>query len=219
MKYVIFDIDGTLCHSEIDNKSFIEAFKKEFDIEIQNRTWDTYPHVTDYFITEMIVSEKFNDKATSEQITGLINRYVNELDYHMSKNPGCIKIIPGANDVFDLLKCNPDYKIAIATGGFSKSANYKLDKLGFNTAGIKVFSSDNFRTKNDMILNLIETEKDINFDKIFYVGDREYDYTVTKDLGIDFIGIDFGRNDSLINKGIKYVINDFLPIEKFTELL
>ena len=38
-------------------------------------------------------------------------------------------------------------------------------------------------------------------------------------LGIDFVGIDFNGNGKLQKAGVKNVINNFEPIEKFLELI
>ncbi len=220
MKLIIFDIDRTLCHSKIDNLSFINAFKKALNIEIKNRDWDSYPHVTDYAITEQIISDSLGFAATDEHFRKIIDSYVEELDIHSTRDPDSFTIIPGAKELLKTLEENNGFKAGVATGGFSKSANYKLSKLGFDFTNIKVFGSDNYRSKHEIISALIKAEETGSaFEKIVYVGDREYDYTTAKDLGIDFLGVDYDRNDRLNNLGVKNVINDFLPVEKVVRLL
>ncbi|NOS84463.1 MAG: hypothetical protein HOP31_04905, partial [Ignavibacteria bacterium] len=50
-------------------------------------------------------------------------------------------------------------------------------------------------------------------------GDREYDFNVSKEINIDFIGIDFKGNGKLKSLGIEKVINNYEPIEKFLALI
>ena len=72
-----------------------------------------------------------------------------------------------------------------------------------------------------MIFAFIQKEIDAGrtFEKIYYVGDREYDFRVSREVNIDFIGIDFKGNGKLKALGIKNVINDYDPIEKFLMLV
>lgn len=74
-----------------------------------------------------------------------------------------------------------------------------------------------------MISQLIENYKETygisHFDKVFYVGDREYDYITSVELGINFVGIDYDENNKLMELGIENVINDFEPMEKFLALI
>ncbi len=49
MRYVIFDIDGTLTDTKaVDDKCFIKAFDQTFGIDISNQKWEDLQHVTDW---------------------------------------------------------------------------------------------------------------------------------------------------------------------------
>ena len=60
MQLAIFDIDGTLTHSnEIDNRCFIQAFADEFGIVTSFDEWRACPHITDSGLTNFILSRHF----------------------------------------------------------------------------------------------------------------------------------------------------------------
>jgi len=221
LKLIIFDIDGTLCHSRfIDDKCYIQAFKKGLGINIENTNWNSYKHVTDYHITKKILETETGKAPDNEVVELIIDLYADELKIQLEKDDTSFVEIPGAVNLIDYLKRNiTQYHIGIATGGFLKTALHKLDKIGIQMPDDFIYSSNNSESKQEMIIGLMNREKELKFEfeKIIYVGDREYDYTVSKELNIDFIGVDFRKNGKLRSLGIKKVINNYEPIEKFLE--
>lgn len=223
MKLIIFDIDGTLCHSKyVDDKCFLKAFETVLGKNIRNTNWDSYNHATELHITKQILKD-LKSNSDNSTINDIINVYTNEIQSAMMKSENSFMAIPGAKQLFEYLIHNSEFKVGIATGGFLKPALFKLNALGFNFRNITIFSSDNFSTKFEMISQLIEEYKANNrileFQKVFYIGDREYDYNTTTELGIDFIGIDYDMNNRLKEIGVTKVLNDFEPMEKFLEFI
>ncbi len=223
MKLIIFDIDGTLCHSRyVDDKCYINAFKKTLNIDIENTDWDSYKHVTDYYTTYDIIHKAIKGEPGRDIIDKVIDAYAEELRHKVldAENKYCA--VTGAKDLIRHLQNGKDlYTTGVATGGFEKTAKFKLGLLEINFPEDNIFCSGIYRTKHEMINAFISKEKakGNNADKIIYVGDREYDYNVAKELSIDFIGIDFKNNGKLRSLGIEKVINDYEPIEKFLELI
>ncbi len=223
MKLIIFDIDGTLCHSRfIDDKCYIQAFKNALCIDIKNTDWNTYKHVTDYYVTFQILLNETGNKPENNLIESIIDFYAEELKLQINKEDTSFMAIPGVLDLFDYFFDNKnEYHIGIATGGFHKTSMHKLDKIGIHLPIDNIYSSNNFETKQEMIFDFMnkKSRANIEFDKVIYVGDREYDYKVTKELNIDFIGIDFTNNGKLKSLGIEKVIDNYKPIEKFLKLI
>lgn len=223
MKLIIFDIDGTLCHSRyIDDKCYITAFKKALDISIENTNWDTYKHVTDYYTTYDIISKALNIIPTKEIMDKVIDIYAEELKYKVYQAENKYTAVPGSKALIDYLHENTDnFVTGIATGGFEKTAKFKLELLEINFHDENIYCSGKYRTKHEMINAFILKESDSGrtFEKIYYVGDREYDFRVAEELNIDFIGIDFKGNGKLRSLGIENVINNYEPIEKFLALI
>ncbi|MGB0840605.1 MAG: hypothetical protein ACPGXL_10715, partial [Chitinophagales bacterium] len=56
MKFVIFDIDGTLADTKtVEDKCFIAAFYQTFGIDLSHQKWEDLKNVTDWGITEEII--------------------------------------------------------------------------------------------------------------------------------------------------------------------
>ncbi|HMT11084.1 MAG TPA: HAD hydrolase-like protein [Ignavibacteria bacterium] len=223
MKLIIFDIDGTLCHSRyIDDKCYIQAFKRTLDIDVSNTDWNSYKHVTDLYVTKQIIFEQTGKEAETAVIEKIINYYAEELKNQISKEESLFISIPGVRELFTyLIKESSEYQVAIATGGFLRTAMYKLSRIGISLPQENIYTSNNYDTKHEMISHFVNKQTTIsrNIEKVIYVGDREYDYKVSKELKIDFIGIDFRKNDKLKLAGIEKVVNDYEPIEKFLSLV
>jgi len=65
MKLIIFDIDGTLTNTkEVDDKCFINAFEKTFQLNIKDQIWADLKNVTDWGITEEIIYQRLKRKPT-----------------------------------------------------------------------------------------------------------------------------------------------------------
>lgn len=223
MKLIIFDIDGTLCHSRyIDDKCYIQAFKKGLGLDINNTDWNSYKHVTDHYVTKQIIIAETGNNPDKQLIDLIIDNYAEELKIQLNKEDTSFTAIPGVKELFEYFYDNSDeYQTGIATGGFFKTAMYKLDKIGIKFPEEHIYSSNNYDTKQEMINDLMDKEisKNNSFDKVIYVGDREYDFNVSKEINIDFIGIDFKGNGKLKSLGIEKVINNYEPIEKFLALI
>lgn len=221
MKLVIFDIDGTLCYSQkADDICFISAFRKAADINIENTDWDSYEHATEYSITCKLITREIDKQADPDLLELVKENYLSELKSAFNSDKGSFIAVPRAIKLVEYLKKHPNYRIAIATGGFYRSAKYKLDTLGFQTEDITIFSSEQYGTKPEMLRELIRNQSlENSFEKVFYVGDRPYDLETCRELGIDFIGVDYENNGKLKSLGAENVITDFNPLEKFTEYL
>ena len=225
MKLVIFDIDGTLCYSKfVDDLCFINAFRIALDYELtaEQAEWDKYKTATELGVVKEILTG-LQRNADKSSINKVIDAYTAELEIQLNKNSNSFTVVHGAKELIDYLVKNMDCEPAIATGGFLKPALLKLSKLGFDIAGIELRSSDDFGSKQEMIKDIIRTHSkrtgNISIEKVVYIGDREYDYKTSMALGIDFVGIDFNGNGKLQKAGVKNVINNFEPIEKFLELI
>lgn len=225
MKLIIFDIDGTLCHSKyVDDLCFINAFKIALNIDLTEKQadWDSYKQATELGIVKEILTglQKNDDRSA---INKIIDAYTSKLSHHLDNISNGFTVVHGAKEMVEYLKKEQQFELAIATGGFLKPALFKLSKLGFDFEGVEFRSSDNFSSKSEMIKDIIrsilEKRKFETFEKVVYVGDREYDYTTSAGLGIDFIGIDFDGNGKLVNAGVTNVFNNFEPIEKILNIL
>lgn len=225
MKLAIFDIDGTLINTnKVDTICFLDAFTQEFGISDINTNWSEYSAVTDAAISQQIFQTKWQRNPLESELFRLENRFVELLAKTEQKNPGLFTPISGALTIFDRLKLESDWRIAIATGGWYASALFKLKTANFAIENIPLASANDGLTREDIVnLSILKAQqayKIENFDKIVSIGDGIWDVITAAKLAIGFVGIAQGKtNNKLLQVGAKDVLNDFKQISDFQQVL
>ncbi len=80
MKFVIFDIDGTLTNTKkVEDKCFMKAFEQTFEIDIWSQKWENLQNVTDWGITEEIVQREWNRIPRKDEYELMISNFVTNL--------------------------------------------------------------------------------------------------------------------------------------------
>jgi phosphoglycolate phosphatase-like HAD superfamily hydrolase len=223
MKLIIFDIDGTLCDSDnIDDICFIQSFKDVLGVDIEDTNWDNYENITDSGITFQLFKEIYNRNPDEDEIRSLKARYEHLLWRSYKENPGSFREIDGSIKTFREINSMEDWSVGIGAGGWGAAARMKLRILKLDSLNIPFGCSDFHFSKVDIIKSLIDEiglkDKLKSFEKIIYVGDREYDFKSAKLLKIGFIGIDFRRNGFLDKSGADKVAANYADGE-FKEFL
>ena len=225
MHLVMFDIDGTLTKSnEIDNKCFSAANQKAFNIEYVEIDWTGYKNVTDSGITIEMFERFYKRKPTQDELELLKFHFTKKLKNAFLENKDYCTEIDGAVSVFNSLKNKQDYAVALATGCWLDSAKLKLENAGFNYHDTPLATSDDSIERKEIMLISLERAKrkyDMhNFQTITYIGDGVWDYSASKDLGFNFIGI-FQNNDKqmLVDAGAEFLIENFKDYKRFFEIL
>lgn len=223
MKLIIFDIDGTLTDTKaVDDKCFIKAFEKTFQLDIQDQIWADLQNVTDWGITEEIINQRLNRNPTDAEYKRMHDAHVGNLKAEKNKDASQFKPVLGANKFIHHLVTDPNFQIGVATGAWEKSALTKLEVIELDTTKISFSNSDYHKTREGITLHTIEQAKtnyQQNFEDIIYFGDGEWDYKTCKNLGISFIGIDIHNNQKLKNLGAKNVFPDFLKADAIFKIL
>ncbi len=214
---IIFDIDGTLADTKaVDDKCFIQAFLDTFQVDLQNQDWAVLKNVTDWGITEEVISSNFNRKPTTVEYLNLQSRLVALLNEELDKDAKQFQPVQGAIDFFNFLKKETSHPLGIATGAWEQSACTKLKGIGLDYSNIAFANSDHFKTRADITRHAMTQikEKHTNTSEdVVYFGDGAWDYKTCKELGIRFIGIDILNDGKLKALGAKVVFSDFTDRE------
>lgn len=214
MKFVIFDIDGTLINTkQVEDKSFIKAFYQTFQIDIKNQKWENLKNVTDWGITEEIIENHLNRKPSPEEYHSMKNNFLSILEENYNLDFKLFSEIPEATNFFHDLKRMNKLAVGIATGGWEKTAKMKLGKIGIDLNDICISTSDDHITREAItteVITQLKTKHQVNPEKIIYFGDGEWDFKTCKNLGISFIGIDVENNGKLKKLGTKLVFPNYL---------
>jgi len=216
MNLILFDIDGTLINTEFDDISFINAFKDAFNINIKDANWNNYKHATDLGITIDIFQQYFKRNPSYNEVNTIIGSYISNLRQNFDLYPDKINEIPGSNNMIEIIKNSQGWTLGFATGCWNESAIFKLKSAKINIKDIEISASNKFISKIEIINDAIRKVKIRNnipeFNRIIYVGDRKYDYLISKELNIEFIGIDYYKTDILKEFDIKLIYKDFNDI-------
>ena len=213
MKFVIFDIDGTLTNTkQVDDKCFMEAFEQTFKIEIWNQKWENLKNVTDWGITEEIVQREWGRRPKNDEYELMISNFISNLEAEMVNDKLQFNEVAGARDLFIELKGHKEFNLGIATGAWEKSAKLKLETIGIDVDGI-CFSNSNYYKSREAItkdvVNQLTTKTQKLPDQIIYFGDGEWDYKTCQLLGMEFLGIDIEGDGKLRKLGAKTVYRDY----------
>jgi phosphoglycolate phosphatase-like HAD superfamily hydrolase len=223
MKYVIFDIDGTLTNTtEIDDLCYTEAIAATFNFSDFNTNYGHYENTTDSGILNQLSLERRNRPCTVTEIEDFIDCFCNLLEKAYEKKADHFREIPKAGKIINALSRNEDLRVGLATGGWKQSALFKLQCAGINIEGCSAasFAQDAFARRDIIGHTIAKMNKRHNaspeLSDIIYVGDGNWDYQATQQLGIKFIGID-NRKLAHIDDIIK--ISDYDDLEQHIGLM
>lgn len=217
MKLIIFDIDGTLLNStSIDDSCLIRTFNDLFSIQISDDEWIEIKNNTsgtDIELTKIIFELKFKRKPDDKEIERIKKHFHQLLIFSFESRKDAFIEIDGAGEIFNFIRNNKDYITGISTGSWKLSALIKLRKINIIPNGFPFSHADRFEKRVDIIKDTINQAKenyDIRaFDRIIYIGDGIWDLNATKQLGIDFIGIDSKKSNILKKNGATIVLENY----------
>lgn len=215
MKYVLFDLDGTLTDPGIGITNCVAHALANFNIHVENRS-ELYPYIgpplTDSFMKyhgldeeqALIALQLYRERFSS------IGIFENEL-------------IPGIPELLKSLK-EKGLKLIVAT---SKPEEYTvriLEHYGlaeyFDFVGGNTLNEDR-PTKSEVIEYVLQNCKGMNKDNAIMVGDRLYDVKGAHAFGIPAIGVLFGYGSraELESAGADYIASDVKELQNILEVV
>lgn len=217
MKLIVFDIDGTLLNStSIDDGCLIRTFKDLYSVNLTDEEWNEMKSKTtgtDSELSRLIFKSKFDREPDLKEFEKIKKHFHQLLIFSFESQKEAFLEIPGAKEIFDDLRKSGNFVVGISTGSWKLSAMIKLRKVNIIPNGIPFSHADKFSNRIDIVKDTINQaklkHKIDKFEKIIYVGDGEWDFKTTKEIGIDFIGIDWNRNNKLKSLGASFVLENF----------
>ena len=192
----IFDIDGTLTQTnEVDEACFREAVAEVFRIENVSTDWASYRYSTDSGILWQLLNEHKGREIGSIEIQEFKTAFVRKFELAYAADPKSFNAVRGAKEILETLPLNSAWSVAIATGAWKESAQFKLKHSGvMSDSKVPIrFADDHFDRFEIIRKAWKDAERFYNvqkFDKVVYVGDGIWDQQAAQKLGIGFVGID-----------------------------
>ena len=187
MHLIMFDIDGTLVQSTaFDDIAYTDAIEHELSINLKG-DWENYINVTDTGLLQEILERYKINAHINDIIESVKNRFFRSVSKHLDKHG--LNEIPGASAYLNELKKIDGVKLAMATGGWLKSAEMKLRAAGIDYSAISLATSDDHHTRTGIMHIAAEKTKVTNFKSRVYFGDAVWDKKACSEIGYDFIAI------------------------------
>jgi phosphoglycolate phosphatase-like HAD superfamily hydrolase len=185
---IVFDVDGTLVDgTQQDESCFVQAIRDVTGIPFQNSDWSELSEVTAKAVIHQIhphFSPGEIDRIEKE-VYQTFHRHL--IKAHKTNDQSFIPI-QGAVELIATLREHSDFSVAIATGDWFETINFKLSAAGFSVSGIPMATSSDYYSRADIIRLAVERAEH-NIEDAIYVGDGTWDLRATQTLGIPFIGV------------------------------
>jgi phosphoglycolate phosphatase-like HAD superfamily hydrolase len=187
MNAVIFDIDGTLLQSDVNDDALYLAAVRDVLGNVKLRpTWSMYTQ----FTASGILTEILNDNAiaiTMDTVSAVRDRFIARVHRHVADH-GSFAEIPGAKAFVEILNLSSTHRVAYATGGWRGSALLKLSVSGFPVAGVPLATSDDHFERQEIMLHALRQLNGV-FASVTYYGDGHWDAVAAKALGWQFVPV------------------------------
>jgi phosphoglycolate phosphatase-like HAD superfamily hydrolase len=225
MNLAIFDIDGTLTESvAVDELCFVQAFRDVLGIGSINTNWLDYAFPTDSGLTLEICRQHLGRDPVGAEVRRLQARFAELLCAAVAGAGQPIREIPGAAALLHSLGAHCRWRVAIATGGWSVSARFKLASAGLPVDGFPWATGDDAWDRVDILRTAIRRAREHYgqdaFERVVYVGDGVWDVRAAKALGIGFLGLATGTKAvRLLEEGASCVLPDLSDPVRLVECL
>lgn len=225
MNLAIFDIDGTLTQTDhVDDICFVQALADACGITDISTDWAGYPHTTDSAILSSVFQECRNRRPEEAELQKFKTRFVSLLEDYRAADSSLFAEITGAGYMLRRLNQEPEWRVAIASGGWCVSATLKLRVAGINVDEFPAaFADDGFSREEILktaVLRSQERYQQARFERVVSVGDGLWDVRTARNLNFAFLGIGSeGRKERLLRAGATQVLKDFSDYGELTSCL
>ena len=215
MHLVMFDIDGTLTQTNAaDTSCYVRAICEVLKVEKIDSDWHNYQHVTDSGIATELLRRRNHRTTNSTELSQICDRFVDMLDQTFERDQSLCREVPGAGRVLKTLRARADIVIALATGGWERSARLKLRRAGIDVTGLAIATADD-AIERDRIMQIARDRaaglcESAQFQSITYIGDGLWDWQASQRMDVAFIGIGSdARAERLRAAGAKWVLTNY----------
>ena len=221
---VVFDLDGTIADTAaVDEECFVRAAAATLDLRGMSSDWTAYEHCTDAGILAQACAARHGRPPTPAQLAGFVERFALELQSEYEARPDRFRPVAGADRLLRFLHGSDDHGVAVATGGWGRTARLKLEYAGIPVGGLAFASCDDSHTREEIVQAAIRRaigSGGRSFGSVVSVGDGVWDVRTAARLGLPFIGrAKKGDADRLRAAGATIIVPGFPEPQRFRSIL
>ena len=190
---LIFDIDGTLLLTGGAGKiAFEQAFEELFEIPNSWRNLD--PHgKTDPAIFDEVALRELGRLLTPGEFDLLMERYEEIFEELIAVAPR-FELMPGVIALLEHLSKSKDIFLTLGTGNFERAGRMKLKRGAIEHYFITGGFGNDAREREKILLAAVDyseehARKPFLKERIFVIGDTEYDIAAAKKAGLRSIAV------------------------------
>ena len=222
---VVFDIDGTLIDSRVvdTDACFFPALREALGIEGFGDDWTGYAEPTSAGVFDEICRKVRGRPPTDAEAAALTERL--EVLMRARYLDGTrIPAIPGAIELLARLGTEPAWRVAVATGNWSREAAIKIESAGLPLAGLPLATASDRPARTDIFPLAVERASAHYgvpaWDRVVFVGDGIWDVRAARANGYAFVGIALGERAAKLHaEGARAVTRDLTDPDRVLALL
>ena len=223
MKFILFDIDGTILDSGgAGTRAMDTAFLELFLVR------DAFQTISMAGKTDMQILREGFDLHAIDRSNGVIPEfyriYVRYLKENMKSSGGHVK--PGIREALRELQAQKEFILGLLTGNIEEGARIKLDFFGLNDYfNIGAFGNDDEDRDRLLPVAVDKLSKmnslHVNFRDCIVIGDTPRDISCSKPYGAFSVAVATGPYSAatLSEAGADIVLNDLSNTEAFMSIL
>ena len=220
---VIFDVDGTLVYSNrVDSQCFAETYEQIYQKPFPTIDWTHYPHVSDTTIFKTVIQNHFQREYTASELKFFHDTFVLRIERERTNHPEKFHKVPGARQAMINLLSDDQFVVGIATGGWRRPAQIKLDHVGIPHETIHFHGADNKFTREAIVQAVLDDAhaQHQDIERVVYIGDAIWDVHTTRNMNMPLVGIRrLNDRHVLLEAGVRHVIQDYLDYEGLVEVI
>jgi len=211
---IIFDVDGTLIGGEeTDWKCFDDAFHQVAGFQFPPKFFDDLHEVTAKAIVHQALPNE-NEAVRIDNEERVRDECLARLtDAHRSEE-NVFFPTRGAPKLLSYLSDRNDFSVAIATGDWEDTINFKCRVAGIEIDKYPLATSSDCYARSE-IITLAASRANWSLDNSIYIGDGLWDYQAAITLGIPFVAVGH-RIERLLDAGAIHSLPSLDP-EHFVE--
>ncbi len=223
MKYLLFDIDGTLVDSGgAGVRSLNLAFEEMFSVREAFRTIGMAGKTDPQIIREALLSHGIG--RTNGIIPEFYRSYVSHLKEEIGNGKGHVK--PGIKEALEILRSREEFVLGLLTGNIGEGAAIKLGHFGLLSYFVTGAFGDDAEDRNSLLpiavkkLSCLKSVR-VSFSDCVVIGDTPRDVDCAKPYGAFSVAVATGpySRASLSAAGADIVFEDLSDTGRLLSVL